>query len=696
MTRIKAMSSPGKYFPAASRRYTLKTLSAMVDFIIALVFSRMLTGRAELGGAIFISLRVWILYADLFRRRTVAVLPDHIKKRRKLIFVASVALSAMLFVLYPRMFSTSISYVLLGVIALMVVRNLVSQTVVSAVRSFHKKSRSTPWESRLLITGVYTAILLAVWGLGHFVRDGSTRLVILAAFLGSSIFAAALEILSHESAVRIPPGSADKLRKISHVGVYNTYIKTITYVLIAFQIVIMMFLSYLIYLPGGGLPATLAGLVVLSLAAPLLLSLVEHLVKRSRLKNLDGSSLIVLGALLWIASGFELYRRLDSGADVMKLALLLQMLVGAALISIAIVTMERDISDVVRFARGEVEEEILMLSTHVAFEWAFILGQILILLIFTLLGFVRGSETPSEGIRGIVIPVIKFAFTLLPAFFIWLAMNTSLKQPLTREYVRKLRRYFNLKKQGIEHAPLRERLNMVLVKKYTRRYGIKILALLIRPFMYHRVEGTEKVDERDGAVVFVCNHGQIYGPIVTNLYIPFDFRPWIISPMLDPRAIARFISHNRWLNRKWIPARVRTTVCRMAAPILYWAMRSTNPIPVYRDNLHKTKRTFQLTVEAMEAEYNILIFPENPKKSGYANHGVGEFFRGFAYIGRDYYRKTGNRPVFYPIYASRKKRIIRFGEGVRFDPGNPAEQEKERLTRTLHDVIAGMAREIDG
>jgi 1-acyl-sn-glycerol-3-phosphate acyltransferase len=690
------MFLPGKSLPAVSRRYTLKTIAGLVDFILALALSRMLTGRPEFGGAIFVSLRVWILYAYLYRRGTLAALPDHIRNRRKFILAASFALSAMLLILFPGMFSAANSFVLLGLTALMVIRSLASETIISAVKSFRRKRKSTPWESRLLIAGVYGAILLAVWGLGAFVQNGNMRLMILAAFLGSSILSGALDIVSHESTVSLSRKSADRLKKIVGIGVYNTYIKTITYVLIAIQIVIMMFLSYLIYLPGMSPGIMIVGLVAFSTIVPLLIVLVDFLLKRSRLKYMDNNSLIVLGALLWIASGFQLYRRLDSGADIMHLALLLQMTIGAALIFFAIVTQERDIRAVVRFARGEVEEEILMLNTHLVFEWAFLLGQILILLIFTILGLIMRAGPSAQRSGQIGITVMQFAFTLLPAFFIWLAMNASLKQPLTREYINKLRRYFSLRKQGIEHAPLRERLNMVLVKKYTRRYGIKIVALLLRPFMYHRVEGTEKVNAGEGAAVFVCNHGHIYGPIITNLYIPFDFRPWIISHMIESREVARYILRGRAIKKKWIPKRFRSFISKAISPPLAWAMRSTNPIPVYRNNPHKTKRTFKLTVEAMEAEDNILIFPENPRKNGYASQGLGEFFKGFARIGESYFKKTGKCAVFYPIFASKKRRVIRFGDGIRYDPKNSDDFEKERLARGLHDAILGLAAKIEG
>ena len=42
-----------------------------------------------------------------------------------------------------------------------------------------------------------------------------------------------------------------------------------------------------------------------------------------------------------------------------------------------------------------------------------------------------------------------------------------------------------------------------------------------RQLYYHRVIGKENLSGyEDGTMVLICNHGEIYGPVVANLYVP--------------------------------------------------------------------------------------------------------------------------------------------------------------------------------
>ena len=53
---------------------------------------------------------------------------------------------------------------------------------------------------------------------------------------------------------------------------------------------------------------------------------------------------------------------------------------------------------------------------------------------------------------------------------------------------------------------------------------------MLRPFFYSKVIGAETVrPEQDTSIIFTCNHGELWGPVVSNLFIPFSFRPWVID-----------------------------------------------------------------------------------------------------------------------------------------------------------------------
>ena len=117
------------------------------------------------------------------------------------------------------------------------------------------------------------------------------------------------------------------------------------------------------------------------------------------------------------------------------------------------------------------------------------------------------------------------------------------------------------------------------------------------------------------------------------------------------------------------------------------------PILVYRDNGRQVLKAIHLSVEALEADDNILIFPENPLVTdGYLREGVGEFFSGFVNIAREYYKKTSRAITFYAIFANKNERTLSFSKGITYDPSKPFPQEKKKITRFLHETMTKMSK----
>ena len=260
----------------------------------------------------------------------------------------------------------------------------------------------------------------------------------------------------------------------------------------------------------------------------------------------------------------------------------------------------------------------------------------------------------------------------------------------------KLRRYTDLKQKGQENAPLHDLLEAVAVKKSKKRYGIKAVIWTLWPLCYHRVRGQEKVKlDDDIPCVFVCNHGEVYGPIVATLYIPFSFRTWVTYEITDVNIIADRCMNGTFQDVKGICRKILSWIMvKIGAPFIAWIMKSLDSIPVYHDNPRKLMQTFRETVTAMQTGDNILIFPENSETSAdhkYVREGVSEFFTGFTMIGQLYYNKTGKCPLFVPVYADKKKRVITFGTPTRYDPDAPAGEEKEWLCAYLRGEMLKIA-----
>ena len=133
-----------------------------------------------------------------------------------------------------------------------------------------------------------------------------------------------------------------------------------------------------------------------------------------------------------------------------------------------------------------------------------------------------------------------------------------------------------------------------------------------------------------------------------------------------------------------------------AGALMAWIMRSVDAIPVYYQEPAKLRQTFRQSISAMEAGDNILLFPENSDDTPdhhYKTSGVSHFFTGFTMLAPMYYKKTGKRAIFVPIYADKKKRVLTFGAPIQYDPENDPEDEKNRLCDHLRGEMLKIAGE---
>ena len=259
-----------------------------------------------------------------------------------------------------------------------------------------------------------------------------------------------------------------------------------------------------------------------------------------------------------------------------------------------------------------------------------------------------------------------------------------------------LRRYMALQKVGQKNASLHDQLEAVVVQRSLKHYGIKVILFILRPLYYHKILGRENVRlDEDTPCVFVCNHGEIYGPVVSTLYVPYSFRPWVTYEIADKKFITENTMNGVFQDVQGKRRKIlHWLMLHVGAPFLAWIMRSVDCIPVYHDNPRKLMQTFRETVAAMEAGDNILLFPENASTSDnrrYVREGVSEFFTGFTMIGQLYNNKTGKCPLFVPLYADKRRRTITFGIPTRYDPDIPANEEKERLCAYLRGEMLRVA-----
>ena len=218
---------------------------------------------------------------------------------------------------------------------------------------------------------------------------------------------------------------------------------------------------------------------------------------------------------------------------------------------------------------------------------------------------------------------------------------------------------------------------------------------MLRPFYRHELKGTENILQDDeNPIVFLCNHGELYGPLVCMLYIPVPIRPWSISEMVvDKDEVAAYVYKYTISRQKWLPEKLKWPIANLIGPLSVWAMGQLESIPVYRNKLRELMKTFNLSVEAMEAGDNLLIFPENPdgveQGKGYERSGIGEMFTGFAMLAPIYYNKTGKRCRFLPMFAHKGARTLSFGTPIQYDPDKHPTEERDRI---VEEAVSQMQR----
>lgn len=225
--------------------------------------------------------------------------------------------------------------------------------------------------------------------------------------------------------------------------------------------------------------------------------------------------------------------------------------------------------------------------------------------------------------------------------------------------------------------------------KNERKKHMKTLMNIARRIVPHpTLVITEPIPSGE-PVVFVANHEKNYGPAMMQLFFPISYRPWIIYNMLDEDACKPYIQESFFCERLRWPRWLSKPVTAILTPLLVRLMHATNPVPVYRERPDRIVETFHQSIKALENGDNLLIFPEKPEAQSFSDE-VNEFFEGFLYLAKLYYRKIGKGLLFCPVSINPKSVTISVGKTVRFNPDIEYHVESERIRKHLMEQVAGL------
>lgn len=479
--------------------------------------------------------------------------------------------------------------------------------------------------------------------------------------------------------------------ELREMNAYSSYQRIQTLVLMALQLTLVLVYSFV-----GLSVRELFGLMLLTAGCTLMMRELSLFCMRRMRRSYDAQWLLA-GLGMWLVGLFLLYARLGGQHDPAWSYAALGACVSGVTVSLtALAELDNRMTDVAAF-RLQKRMQGYSLLRAARTEMALLAGQTVALVLLTLLCLpaARLSAADAASLAGSFKPLMIVPLTVM----VGLSIVSALRFPMNNRHFQKLARWLRLESEGLDNPALRRQLESVMVKRHKNRFGVRLIILLLRPLYYHRVLGRENLaGYEDGSLVLICNHGEIYGPVVANLYIPVAFRPWVINSIMERDAIVEYLYEGTMIRQKWLPERFKKPLVRLLTPVLTWVFNSLEAIPVYRGKPHELMRTFRLTLEAMQAGDNVLIFPETgepskPGEKGYSADNVGEMYTGFAMIGAMYYAKCGRLAAFVPVFANKRRRTLTIGHPVEYNPQNGANEEKTRIVQTLLKAMRDMAQD---
>jgi len=666
----------------------LMSLNTLYHYMYCMMVSSAFSMTPVIGGALFMSGRV----SDELMRRMMGerrLLPGGLRVAGMILLVFMLLCNLTLLAIYPFFFRSFAIWGNFAVVQLIILRNAFAKRLV--VRRMRQTMSGNTMVWMMILLEAFPLCLVGViyfLYMGAFAAWQMTGGFVLGALLeGYSLWREKEQIGSGSGREmpRIDISAVGMIvRELKGIRAYYMFERFHSLILVALQITLVIVYTFV----GVTSQALFTGMVIAAGLTLFLRELTDILLRRVKNRQPAATQLLLAGLFLWIYGLMLFYRGLGHAPNVFLSNLSLALSMSGVTISITcLAELEQQMSSVAQFGlncKTAGYEQVRADRT----EMAIMMGQMIALIMLTVLCAPWISQLDATGVQALL-EGIRPLMILPPMFLLLGAFVSVLRFPINSRYFQKLKRFLTLRDEGGVNLALKAQLDEVVIKRHKNRIGVKLIMTVLRPLYYHKVRGKENVTgHEDGSMILVCNHGELYGPVVANLYVPISFRPWTLSNMMDREAIVEHMYTGTMIRQKWIPERFKKPLIRLFYPLLGWIFKSIESIPVYRNEPEKLIQTFRATVEAMQAGDNILLFPEVAEspalgEKGYAEEGMGKIYTGFVMLGRAYYTKTGKRAVFVPIYASKKTRSLLIGQGIAYDPGRAANEEKIRIVGAL-------------
>ncbi len=198
-----------------------------------------------------------------------------------------------------------------------------------------------------------------------------------------------------------------------------------------------------------------------------------------------------------------------------------------------------------------------------------------------------------------------------------------------------------------------------------------------------QIYGMENLPEEP--VILVGNHCKVHGPVFSQIYAPGNAYAWCAGEMMHFREVPAYAYQDFWSHKPKLSRPLYKLLSYLIAPASV-IFSNARTIGVYRDA--RILSTFKTTVQRLQEGSNIVIFPEHDADY---NPILCDFQDKFIDVAKLYYRRTGQRVSFVPMYLAPRLKAVYIGKPIVFYPETPMEQERKRICTELMEAITEMA-----
>ena len=674
----------------------LMSLSTLYAYMFSMMVSSTLGLLPVFGGALFMCSRLTAIIMEFFRGRYRRVITRAMRVTSITLLCVMLVCVLLLLIVYPIAVDSARAWALFAIVLCYTLRSTLARRL---TKRYMRRRLRTAWFIPLMALMQLAPCGVILWLMSGLLPMRDAWLMV-AGFAASSLLEGYTLWRERRALAEPDEDAADtaEIKEVSaelkNVHAYTSYQTLYSLVLLALQVTLVMVYTLI----GVTTEAMITSLLVAAGCTLIMREATEFVLKRFVKKPPFVTQALLVGLFLWLYGLILLYRQLGQAPNLLLNYLNIALCSSGLTIAVScLAAMEKRMEDVATYAVGDHLRSYRQMRAASG-ELAIAAGQMLALVLLTLLCMASVTKAPQSLPEVWTAIATSFRPLLIaPALLLLLAAILSvLHFPMNGRHFQKLSRFLSLEESGVQNPPLKKQLDEVVVRRHKNRYGVRLILALLRPLYYHKVIGTENLSQyEDGTIILVSNHGELYGPVVTNLYIPISFRPWSISEIVEKDAIVPYVYENTALRQKWCPNWLKMPLTKLCCRFMLWVLRSIEAIPVYRSKPRELIKTFRISVEAMQAGDNLLIFPENPQLNEgddkrYLREGVSSFYTGFVMLAPALYAKAKKRAVFVPIYASKHLRTLTIGQGVRYDPTLPQTEEKLRIVSELQSSMQAM------